>query len=184
MNSPTSGAVRPPETPLRHLNSIPADEFVFALSGVFERSPWVPERIASLRPFDSGQELLRAMCAAVERATADEQMALIRAHPELAGRAAIRGELTLESEREQQGAGLAACSPEEFARLQELNAGYKARFGFPFILAVRGHNRTSVISALEQRSGNTIERERAVALEQIDRIAAFRLGDLLGEKLV
>jgi OHCU decarboxylase len=183
MNSPASGTIRPTEIRLRNLNSTPADEFVVALSGVFERSPWVPERIASLRPFASGRDLLRAMCAAVAQATADEQMALIRAHPELAGRAAIRGELTLESEREQRGAGLAACSPEEFARLQQLNAGYKARFGFPFILAVRGHNRSSVIGALEQRIDNTIERERAVALEQIDRIAAFRLGDLLGETL-
>ena len=110
-------------------------------------------------------------------------MALIRAHPELAGRAAIRGKLTQQSEREQQGAGLAACTPEEFALLHALNAQYAARFGFPFILAVRGHTRDSVIAALEARIHNTLERERAVALEQIDRIAAFRLGDLLGESL-
>jgi OHCU decarboxylase len=168
---------------LQQLNSMPIPEFVAALAGVFERSPWVPVRVVARRPFASGSELLRALCAAVAEATPDEQMTLIRAHPELAGRAAIRGELTLESEREQQGAGLAACSPEEFARLHELNAAYKARFGFPFILAVRGHDRASIISNLERRTSNSIEQERAIALEQIDRIAGLRLGDLLGERL-
>jgi OHCU decarboxylase len=168
---------------LQHLNSITEPEFVNALSAIFERSPWVPERAAPMRPFDSAQSLLKAMCSVVELASPQEQMELIRAHPELAGRAAVRGELTRESEQEQQGAGLAACTPAEFARLRELNAAYTARFGFPFILAVRGHTRASVIRALEERAGNSIEREQAVALQQIERIAAFRLGDLLGESL-
>ena len=172
-----------PALSLQYLNSAAEHGFVAALSGVFEHSPWVPQRVAALRPFSSARELLGALCAAVDRATPEEQMALIRAHPELAGRAAIRGELTQQSEREQRGAGLAACSPEEFAHLHALNAQYRARFGFPFILAVRGHTRDSVIAALEARTHNTLERERAVALEQIDRIAALRLGDLLGESL-
>jgi OHCU decarboxylase len=116
---------------LQDLNWLPAPQFVAALSGVFERSPWIPERVAAVRPFHSGPQLHQAMCAAVERASIDEQLALIRAHPELAGRAAIRGELTPESAGEQQGAGLAACTPEEFARLQQLNAAYKQKFGFP-----------------------------------------------------
>src|SRR5438034_3060245 len=114
-----------------------------------------------LRPFRSGLELHEAMCAAVERATIDERLVLIRAHPELAGRAAIRGELTAESAREQQGAGLAACTPEELARLQALNSAYREKFGFPFILAVKGHNRASLIAALAQRVDNTLEHERA-----------------------
>jgi OHCU decarboxylase len=168
---------------LQYLNSLPEPEFVNALSSIFEHSPWVPERAAPLRPFDSAQSLLKAMCIVVELASSQEQMALIRAHPELAGRAAVRGELTPESEQEQQGAGLAACTPEEFARLQQLNAAYTARFGFPFILAVRGHTRVSVIRALEERAENPPEREQAIALQQIERIAAFRLGDLLGESL-
>jgi OHCU decarboxylase len=184
MSSIKPDAAPASQVTLQQLNSVSAGEFVTALAGVFERSPWVPERVVPLRPFASGAQLLRAMSAAVAQATAAEQLALIRAHPELAGKAAIRGELTLESEREQQGAGLAACSPEEYARLHELNAGYKARFGFPFILAVRGHNRASIIDALEGRIGNTLERERTVALVEIDRIAAFRLGDLLGEPLI
>jgi allantoate deiminase/N-carbamoyl-L-amino-acid hydrolase len=123
------------------------------------------------------------MCAAVDRASIDEQLALIRAHPELAGRAAIRGELTPESTREQQGAGLAACTPEEFARLHQLNGLYTQKFGFPFVLAVKGHNRASVIAALEERVENTVEHERVVALREIARIAGFRLADLVDEPL-
>ena len=123
------------------------------------------------------------MCVAVERADTAEQLALIRAHPELAGRAAVRGELTPDSAREQQGAGLAACTPAEFARLQQLNAAYTQKFGFPFVLAVKGHNRASVIAALERRVENTAEHERAVALREIGRIAGFRLADLVDEPL-
>jgi beta-ureidopropionase / N-carbamoyl-L-amino-acid hydrolase len=168
---------------LQELNSLPSPQFVAALSSIFERSAWVPERVAHARPFTSALSLHAAMCAAVDRASIDEQLALIRAHPELAGRAAIRGELTEESTREQQGAGLAACTPEEFARLQQLNSLYAQKFGFPFILAVKGHNRTSVIAALEQRVENTVEHERAVALREIDRIAGFRLAELVDEPL-
>jgi N-carbamoyl-L-amino-acid hydrolase len=168
---------------LQELNALPAPQFVAALSGIFERSPWVPERVAHARPFGSGLSLHAAMSVAVHRATVDEQLALIRAHPELAGRAAIRGELTPESTREQQGAGLAACTPEEFARLQQLNGLYTQKFGFPFVLAVKGHNRTSVIAALEQRVENTVEHERAIALREIARIAGFRLAELVDEPL-
>lgn len=166
---------------LQELNSLPRPQFVAALSGIFERSPWVPERVAHARPFSSGLALHGAMCAAVDSASLSEQLALIRAHPELAGRAAIRGELTPESSREQQGAGLAACTPEEFARLQHLNGLYTQKHGFPFVLAVKGHNRASVIAALEQRVENTVEHERAVALREIGRIAGFRLADLVNE---
>jgi N-carbamoyl-L-amino-acid hydrolase len=168
---------------LQELNSLSTAQFVAALSGIFERSPWVPERVAHARPFSSGLSLHAAMSSAVDRASISEQLALIRAHPELAGRAAIRGELTPESTREQQGAGLAACTPEEFARLQQLNGLYTQKFGFPFVLAVKGHNRASVIAALEQRTENTVEHERAVALREIARIAGFRLADLVDEPL-
>jgi N-carbamoyl-L-amino-acid hydrolase len=168
---------------LQDLNSLPTPQFVAALAGIFERSPWIPERVAHARPFSSGLALHAAMRTAVDRASISEQLALIRAHPELAGRAAIRGELTPESTREQQGAGLAACTPEEFARLHQLNALYTQKFGFPFVLAVKGHNRASVIAALEQRVENTFEHERAVALREIGRIAGFRLADLVEEPL-
>jgi N-carbamoyl-L-amino-acid hydrolase len=168
---------------LQELNALPAAQFVATLAGVFERSRWVAERVASARPFASVPQLHEAMCAAVGSASLDEQLALIRAHPELAGRAAIRGELTPQSTREQQGAGLAACSPREFARLQELNAAYSRKFGFPFILAVKGHTRASILEALEQRASRGLEEERAAALREIGRIARFRLAELIADPL-
>jgi N-carbamoyl-L-amino-acid hydrolase len=168
---------------LQELNSLRAPQFTAALSGVFERTSWVAERVAALRPFRSRFELHRVMCMAVEQAPPDEQLALIRAHPELAAKERRRGELTLESAREQQGAGLAAGTAEELAHLCQLNAAYTRRFGFPFILAVKGYDRAAVIAALERRVRNTVEHERAQALREIGRIAAFRLADLVEEPL-
>jgi allantoate deiminase/N-carbamoyl-L-amino-acid hydrolase len=154
-------------------------QFVAALGGIFEHSPWVAERAAAARPFGSRLQLLDAMRAIVAAASSDEQLALIRAHPELAGRAAIRNELTPESGREQQGAGLHACTPEEYSHLQALNAAYNKKFGFPFILAVRGHNPQSILRQFEKRLQHDIASEHAVALDQIGRIAGFRLSDLV-----
>jgi allantoate deiminase/N-carbamoyl-L-amino-acid hydrolase len=160
---------------LDRLNGLPAAEFAAALAGIFEHSAWVAERAAARRPFASTLDLHAALCAVVAEAPADAQLALIRAHPQLAGRAEVRGALTAESSREQQGAGLDACSPEEFKRLHELNDVYNDKFGFPFILAVRGLDRASIIAAFAQRIDNDAGSERRVALEQIGRIAAFRL---------
>jgi N-carbamoyl-L-amino-acid hydrolase len=168
---------------LQVLNAQPAAQFVATLAGVFERSPWVAERVQSSRPFASVLHLHEAMCAAVGSATLDEQLALIRAHPELAGRAASRGGLTPESTREQRGAGLSACSSREFARLRELNAQYQSRFGFPFVLAVKGHTPASAVAALQQRLGRGLEEERATALREIGRIARFRLAELVADPL-
>ena len=119
------------------------------------------------------------MCATLAAADLDAKLALIRAHPELAGKLAIRGELTDASTREQAGAGLNLCSPDEFARLTALNSAYNTRFGFPFILAVRGHDRSSIIANMTQRIDNDCEVEIATALAQIERIAGFRLRDLV-----
>ena len=168
---------------LERLNSLPADGFVAALHGIFERSPWVPERVAAARPFASRLDLHEAMCKVVMQATLEEQLALIRAHPELAGRAAVRGELTPESTREQRAAGLSACTPEQLARIQALNAQYSKTFGFPFVVAVKGHTPATVIAALEKRISHSVESERSVALTQIGRIAGFRLADLVSEPL-
>jgi allantoate deiminase/N-carbamoyl-L-amino-acid hydrolase len=166
---------------LQELNALAAPEFVVALAAVFEHSPWVPERVAARRPFASGCALHQAMSEAVLEAPAAMQLALIRAHPELAGRAAIRGELTAESSREQQGAGLSACTPDEYARLHALNAEYGSRFGFPFVLAVKGHTPQSVIAALARRVTHDHDTELSVALREICRIARFRLTDLVEE---
>lgn len=168
---------------LASLNAMSTADFVSAVGGVFEHSPWVAERAASARPFASRLALHQAMCSEVARATSDEQLALIRAHPELAGRAAVRGELTVESAGEQKRAGLSSCTPEELAKLQALNAEYSKKFGWPFILAVKGHNPTSVVDALVRRVNHDAASERAESLDQIGRIAGFRLADLVEEPL-
>jgi OHCU decarboxylase len=162
---------------LEQLNGATEREFVAALDGVFEHSPWIAARAASARPFHSRLQLLDTLRAVINDATAEAQLALIRAHPELAGRAAVRNELTPESGREQHGAGLHACTPQEFARLQQLNAVYRDRFGFPFILAVRGHDPASIIGAFEQRLLNDADRERLTALHEIGCIGGYRLAE-------
>lgn len=161
------------------LNALPQQAFTEALAGIFEHSPWVPERAWQQRPFASVDALHAAMCAVVASAGADEQMALIRAHPQLAGKAAMRGELTDASASEQGGAGLGHCSPEDFSRITALNDAYQEAFGFPFILAVRGHDRNSIIASMAARLGMTREAEVSEALRQIEGIAAFRLADMM-----
>lgn len=161
------------------LNAGTEEQFVAALTGIFEHSPWIAARAAKSRPFASRLHLLAGMRDVIAAATIEEQLALIRAHPELAGKAAIRNELTVESGREQQGAGLNVCTPAEFKRLHELNADYRAKFGFPFILAVRGHNPQSIVKAFERRITNSVEQECTESLTQIGSIGGYRLTDLV-----
>jgi 2-oxo-4-hydroxy-4-carboxy-5-ureidoimidazoline decarboxylase len=164
---------------LAALNALPVGEFVDILGGIFEHSPWVAERVAGKRPFASVQELHAAMTKAIDDEGIEAQLKLIRAHPELAGKAAVRGELTEESTHEQAGAGLDKCSPEEFEKLTRLNADYNAKFGFPFILAVRGYDRHGIINEFERRYGLSVDAERAESLQQIYKIGGFRLNDLI-----
>ncbi|MEI5997782.1 2-oxo-4-hydroxy-4-carboxy-5-ureidoimidazoline decarboxylase [Paraburkholderia bengalensis] len=165
---------------LDQLNSISTDAFVAALSGIFEHSPWVAEAAAAQRPYADIDALHKTMSNAVETAGEARQLALINAHPELAGKAAVRGELTAESTREQSGAGLNQCTQEEFDKLMRLNAAYREKFGFPFILAVRGYDRHGIIANFESRVNNTRADELRESLDQIYRIARFRLDDLIG----
>ena len=167
------------------LNHCTAEQFVAALRGIYEHSPWIPERAAALRPFANLTALKLALLSVVRAGTRDQQRDLIRAHPELAGKAAVAGALTRESIGEQAKAGLNLCSSEEFATLQQLNADYNAKFGFPFILAVKGPDgkglaRQAIIAAFSRRLRNQLEDEFAENLRQIDRIAELRLNDLLG----
>lgn len=166
-------------TGMDELDAMSQENFRDTLAGIFEHSPWVPERAWSRRPFVDVASLHRALCDVVANADRVEQLALICAHPQLAGKAAIRGELTSASSAEQSGAGLDQCSGEEFARITSLNAAYMEKFGFPFILAVRGHTRSSIIDALEKRVNNNADAEFAEALHQIEEIALFRLEGLL-----
>lgn len=164
---------------LEQLNAMPATEFVDTLAGIFEHSPWVAESVAAHRPFGSIGALHAAMSDAVERAGIGPQLSLVRAHPELAGKAAVRGELTDESTREQSGAGLDQCTQAEFDKLQTLNAAYRVKFGFPFILAVRGFDRHGIIGNFEARLHHSADDEMRESLKQIYRIARFRLDDLI-----
>jgi 2-oxo-4-hydroxy-4-carboxy-5-ureidoimidazoline decarboxylase len=164
---------------LRELNELDRDGFVSLLGAAYEHSPWVAQRAWSDRPFDSVAGLWYAMQSAVEAATPDAQLALIRAHPELGGRLAVAGRLTDASRREQAGAGLDQCTPEEFVRLRELNTAYRERFDLPFIVAVRGLTRADIIARLERRLANSPDEERATSLHEIGRIARFRLEDLV-----
>jgi beta-ureidopropionase / N-carbamoyl-L-amino-acid hydrolase len=164
---------------LEQLNALSPAEFATALDGVFEHSPWVAQRTAAARPFTSRLQLLDSMRAAVGGATPPEQLALIRAHPQLGVRARAASPLTAASAGEQRRAGLASCTAAQAARLEQLNARYLERFGFPFILAVRGHDPESIIAHFERRLASELQSERAMALNQIGAIAAYRLADMV-----
>lgn len=173
---------------LDELNQVDAQAFVAKLGGIYEHSPWIPERAARARPFASPAALKLAMEDVVAQASEQERLGLLRAHPELAGRAAIAGELTQESTGEQAKSGLNLCSSDEFATLQRLNADYNAKFGFPFILAVKGPTgeglpRQEVIATFARRLRNRPADEMAEGLRQVHRIAEMRLNDLLGVQL-
>jgi len=172
-------------TTIQSLNSCDAAGFVDALRGIYEHSPWIAERTAARRPFASLAALKLALEDAVAAAAPGERLSLLRAHPELAGKAAIAGQLTAESSGEQASSGLDRCSPDEYARLHDLNARYNERFGFPFILAVkgptgRGLTRQSIIATFARRVTNQPADELAEALRQVHRIAEIRLNALLG----
>ncbi len=154
------------------------DAFVTTFGGIYEHSPWVAEAIANEGLDDSdddAERLIGRMERVVEAAGHDHQLALLRAHPELAGKLAIAGDLTADSRAEQASARLDHCTPQEFARFQELNAAYNAWFGFPFIIAVRGLGRADILAAFERRIGNDKAVEFRAALDQVHKIARLRL---------
>ena len=170
---------------LEQLNAASVAEFTALLDGTYEHSPWIAERAATHRPFASLAALKHAMVRVLREAGDAPQLALIRAHPELAGKAMVAKTLTAESTNEQGKAGLTACTPEEFAKIQQLNADYNAKFGFPFILAVRGPrgmglNKAEIIATFERRLGNPVAFEQAECLRNIHRIAEIRLNDKFG----
>jgi N-carbamoyl-L-amino-acid hydrolase len=170
---------------LDQINAAPAAQAERLLDGIYENSPWIVRAALAQRPFRSLAHLKHAMARAVEDAGTDAQEALLRAHPELAGKAMVRNALTPESTNEQNTAGLTNCSPEEFKKIQELNAAYNARFGFPFILAVRGPrgtglSRALIIETFERRLHNPVDFERGECLRNVHRIAEIRLNDKFG----
>ena len=167
------------------LNQASAEDFVRMLDGTYEHSPWIAERAAAARPFASLAALKHGLAQVVRKASRDDQLALIRAHPELAGKAMVSKSLTAESTHEQSKAGLTDCTPEDFARIQQLNADYNARFGWPFILAVRGPRgqglpRSEIIATFARRLEGHPDFELAECLRNIHRIAEIRLNDKFG----
>uniref|UniRef100_UPI0009FF5148 2-oxo-4-hydroxy-4-carboxy-5-ureidoimidazoline decarboxylase n=1 Tax=Azohydromonas lata TaxID=45677 RepID=UPI0009FF5148 len=167
------------------LNAASQAQFTELLDGTYEHSPWIAEKAWHRRPFASLAHLKRALVEVLQEAGREAQLGLIRAHPELAGKAMVAQSLTAESTNEQGKAGLTDCTPAEFDKLQRLNADYNAKFGWPFILAVRGPrgaglNRWQIIETFERRLMNHPDFEFAEALRNIHRIAEIRLNDKFG----
>ncbi|MDO8903382.1 2-oxo-4-hydroxy-4-carboxy-5-ureidoimidazoline decarboxylase [Hydrogenophaga sp.] len=170
---------------LDQLNSASLADAAQMLEGLYEHSPWIAQQALAQRPFASLAALKHAMVSVLAAASVDQQLALIRAHPELAGKAMEARTLTAESTVEQNKAGLTNCTPEELAHIRQLNADYLARFGFPFILAVRGPrgnglSKREIIATFERRLDNPVDFERGESLRNIHRIAEIRLNDKFG----
>jgi len=160
---------------LEALNGGTHAAFIDALGDIFEHSPWVAEAAAGERPFPTLAALYDRLSSALLRAGAEQQLAVIKAHPDLAGKAARAGTLTAESTAEQASAGLDRLSDDDYATFHRLNEAYKQKFGFPFIIGVRRHTKDSILDQLETRRGHDIEAERETALREILRIVALRL---------
>jgi OHCU decarboxylase len=157
------------------LNLLDRSDFVDAVGWIFEHSPWVAERSFDARPFASVDALHAAMMEQVENATFAERLALLKAHPDLGARA----RLSPASTEEQAGAGLDSLTAPEFEQLHRLNADYRSRFGYPFLLAVKGGTKHGVLSALQSRMESSPEEESREALRQVYRIARFRLEEIV-----
>jgi 2-oxo-4-hydroxy-4-carboxy-5-ureidoimidazoline decarboxylase len=177
MHTPSPSAQVPVR--LDTLNALSEVDFVALLGEVFEHSPWVAQRAYVARPFADVAALHAAMVRVVAMASPPEKTGLLRAHPELAGKAAQRGELTSASTQEQLRAGLNALSPQEMQEISALNAAYRARHGFPFIVCVGQHTKDSIFAVFARRAAQTTEAELPEALRQVDAIALLRLNALI-----
>ena len=164
---------------LAQLNAFERSDFVRMVGPVFEHSPWIAEATWARRPFKTVEDLHAALCATVRQAAEGEKLALIRAHPDLVGRAALGGTLTRESTKEQAGAGLGNLTPEEIAAFQQNNAAYREKFGFPFVICARLNKKDAILAGFKTRLQNTPAEEVGTALDEICKIAELRLRDLV-----
>jgi 2-oxo-4-hydroxy-4-carboxy-5-ureidoimidazoline decarboxylase len=164
---------------LSELNACSKDDFVEALANIFEYSPWIAEQAAAARPYSGVKALLSAMKNAVDRAPAEQQMALIKAHPDLANKTQRAAGLTAESTSEQNSLGLDRLSDAEYEAFERVNNAYRARFGFPYIVCVRRHTKDSVLRDFERRLPNDVATETQTSINEICRIAALRLDQLV-----
>lgn len=169
----------PEKLSMDEINRMDRERFVSVLGPIFESSPWISEGAWEKRPFDGIDGLHAAFQAVVDDAPQDRRVALIRAHPDLAGKAALAGELTDESSNEQASAGLDRLSPEEYERFHRLNAAYRDKFGLPYVVCVRENTKESIFTGAEERLRNTREEEVEAALCEISRISRLRLEDLV-----
>lgn len=165
--------------PINQINALSPADFMRVVGPVFEHSPWIAEATANQRPFANFDQLHRALCQTVRTAPVAKQLALIQAHPDLVGRAALAGTLTTESTQEQASAGLSNLTPAEIALFQKQNAAYREKFGFPFVICARLNKKEAILAGFERRLQNNRAEEIKTALEEIYKIAALRLRDLL-----
>lgn len=159
------------------LNTLDQAGFVAALDAIFEGPPWIVRAAWHDRPFVDREHLHRSLCTVMNNAPVEQQIALIRSHPDLVGKAALVGSLTPASTSEQAAAGLDRLTPEEIATFQELNGRYHATFGFPFVICARENKKASILAGFTTRLANTREQEIATALQEIAKIASLRLND-------
>ncbi|MBL9200982.1 MAG: 2-oxo-4-hydroxy-4-carboxy-5-ureidoimidazoline decarboxylase [Opitutaceae bacterium] len=164
---------------LAEINALDRAAFTAGLGHLFEHSPWVAEETWVRRPFRDATHLHTELCAAMRGANQERKLALIRAHPDLAGRLAQQNQLTADSKREQASAGLSRLTEEQLSVFNVLNAAYRARFGFPFIICARLNNHATILGAMRSRVTNSPEREFETALAEIEKIASLRLADIL-----
>jgi 2-oxo-4-hydroxy-4-carboxy-5-ureidoimidazoline decarboxylase len=168
-----------PRHTIAELNTLSSDEFVRLIGPVFEHSAWIAEESWSKRPFSGLDKLHLRLCETVRTAGPDKQLALIRAHPDLVGKAALAGALTAASNSEQASAGLNQLTPDEIAAFQKFNQAYREKFGFPFVICARLNKKAAILNGFHIRLNNSREQEIQTALEEIFKIARLRLEDIV-----
>jgi len=170
------------KTPLQEINTLDEEAFIRTLAGLFEGPPWIVTQAWSARPFASREQLYQTLCTIMYQAPGEQQIALLRAHPDLVGRAALAGTLSPASTHEQAAAGLDRLTPEETATFQRLNQKYQDQFGFPFVICARENKKESILDGFALRLQHTHQQEIEIALGEVAKICALRLQDLIDEK--
>ncbi|HLZ56217.1 MAG TPA: 2-oxo-4-hydroxy-4-carboxy-5-ureidoimidazoline decarboxylase [Ktedonosporobacter sp.] len=166
---------------LQTINNLDQQSFTTALSGLFEGPPWIVSQAWHARPFTSLEHLHKALCQVMYNSSVEQQVALLQAHPDLVGRAALAGTLSPASTGEQAAAGLDRLSPAEIATFQQFNQAYRERFGFPFVICARANKKESILAGFAARQHNSRLQEIATALGEVAKICSFRLQDLIEE---
>ncbi|MGH2479179.1 MAG: 2-oxo-4-hydroxy-4-carboxy-5-ureidoimidazoline decarboxylase [Ktedonobacteraceae bacterium] len=171
--------MNPAQLTLPEINAFDRQRFVERLGSLFEGPGWIVEQTWRARPFTNRQQFYQALCEVMYQAPREQQIELLRAHPDLVGRAALAGTLSAESTHEQVAAGLHALTPQEVKDFQRLNRAYRERFGFPFVICARANKKESILAGFSTRLEHSREQEIRVALDEVAKICALRLNDLI-----